>query len=258
MSEWVDSLDPNLISLILPTYNRDRFLLSSLENIVRAQTVLSSPAKLEVIIVNDCSTQVTDMIISEFSELNIIHIKLPKNSGTVCIPRNIGISWANGRILAPTDDDCLVNPCKFEELFKLLNTRDDNVMAYGERDTYHSDKHGDFHLVNKSHTAHYQNMPHKKDVGIDNGQFIYRTDVYNTIDPSFSINACDWYTYSSFADLGNFAYTNQSVCSYLWHGGNISIRPAANRLNPLSILPDFLPYFKKGPYLDRCKSLCGS
>lgn len=253
MSEWIDSLDSNLISVILPTYNRPQFLRASLHHIYSSQL---SNCELEIIIVDDGSTEDNLSVIFDYDKLlNIYYIKLDQNSQTVCVPRNIGISWANGRIIAPTDDDCFVLPNKFNNLFNKLNEDLANIMAFGNREVYHIDNNGDFNLSSVVDCAHFQNLPYKRDVGLDNGQFIYRTDVYNSIDPIFSINACDWYTYSSFHHLGNFAHINESVCQYLWHGKNISLNGASCRKNPLTVLPNYLSYFREGPYLDKCRSI---
>lgn len=253
MDEWVNSLDPNLISIILPTYNRPKFLKSSLDNICN---VVKSNFEIEVIIIDDGSTINNIDVISAYAHLlDIFFIRLNHNSKTVCIPRNIGISWASGRIIAPTDDDCLVTPNKFSSLFSKLNEDPANIMAYGNREVYHVDSNGDFHLSEIVRCPRYQNKQFQTALGIDNGQFIYRADVYKSINPVFSINACDWHTYSSFAHLGNFGYVDESVCQYLWHGKNTSLTGAPNRQKPFSIIQHYLKYFKEGPYLDKCRSI---
>ena len=165
-------------------------------------------------------------------------IRLPKNSGTVTIPRNIGISYATGEYIAHVDDDVFCLPNKFGALSKALNDNPNSVMAYGNRIV--KNLNGTFSEGGSPH-----HVLNKQDLGIDGGQFIYRANVYDSILPNFSINACDWHTYSKFAHLGDFTYVNETVCIYNWHGGNISLIPKAKRPDPLTILPEFLGYFNK-------------
>ena len=72
------------VSVIIPTYNRFKYLLNAIKS-VKQQTY----PNIEIIVVNDCSTQedyYTFDFKKEFEEFYIIH--LPKNSrktfGNVC------------------------------------------------------------------------------------------------------------------------------------------------------------------------------
>jgi glycosyltransferase involved in cell wall biosynthesis len=252
MEDWINSLDLNLISVVLPTYNRPTYLKSGLACIEKAAANLSSGRSLEVIVVDDCSDQLALDTINEFSsKLTIKLVRLFPNSGTVCIPRNIGISYIGGRTIAPVDDDCLCMPNKFEDLFSKLWSYPKNLLAYGGRENYNYDGtdyiYGGYFPCNRAEQD-------KKEVGLDNGQFLYKADVYRWVKPSFSINACDWHTYSSFADYGNFVNVGKPVCQYIWHGSNISLTPAHRRTDPISKLPNYLSYFKDGPFKNACKS----
>lgn len=257
LKHWAESLDKDIISIIVPTYNRSNFLgplLKTLNNCILHE-------KFDVIIIDDGSDDyhggVNARLFNEY-ELdnpfkNIRYIKLDKNSGTVTIPRNIGISYALGRNIAPTDDDCLPKTRKFEQLISLLWEKDNNILAFGDREEYQADTNGDF--------AHYRTIDcsrfteTKMTVGLDNGQFIYKADAYQWAPPQFPINACDWELYSRFASYGDFVYCGQPVCKYLWHGGNISRISKAARVNPLSKLEYYIPYFNEGPFKDGCESL---
>lgn len=240
MDEWIDSLDKDIISVVIPTFNRIDFLVHQLNKLNNVEY----REKLEIIVVSDGGDYNTnDIKISEFSRaLKVKHVYYQNNSGTVCIPRNIGISHISGRTIAPVDDDVICAKTKFSKLYGPLWEKDDVLMAYGDRLDFDG-------LSVKIKSASNQKP---KSVGLDNGQFIYKADVYRYIKPVFSINACDWYTYSSFADFGKFVYVNEIVCQYNWHGNNISLIPESQRTNPLIKLPNYLQYFKDGPFKDEC------
>lgn len=238
--EWIDSLNKDIISVVIPTFNRPEFLIMQLTSLA----ITYSADKLEIIVVSDGGDCERNDNIIKNSHLNIKHIYYPENSGTVCIPRNIGISHISGRTIAPVDDDVICSTNKFNVLYEALWDKDnpDTIMSYGDRIT----------VMNNTMRVVSAANQNPKEVGLDNGQFIYKADVYKYIKPVFSINACDWYTYSSFADFGKFSYVNQTVCIYHWHGNNISLIPESKRLKPLSVLPKYLQYFKDGPFKNEC------
>ncbi len=255
INQWIDSLNKDIISVIIPTYNRHKYFACCLRSLAACEMA----EKLEIIVVEDGSDDfnfsanknLIDAYIN--CDMDIKYIRLSENTGTVSIPRNIGISHASGRTIAPTDDDCFPSPKKFQ-LFNDLWTNEKNVLAFGNREEYSCTLDGDV-FPNPIHAEqkfpHYATT-HKKEVGLDNGQFIYKTDVYKDIKPVFAINACDWELYKNIADLGDFVYRDFVVSKYLWHHTNISRTPKHRRVNPLAVLPNFLEYFKPNEFTDAC------
>lgn len=256
MKSWVESLDPNIISVIIPTFNRENFLSACIESLKKSDKAL----QLDIIVIDDKSDdynaanniKICDNAKQSGAFYNVRLIQLHENTGTVSIPRNIGISHAVGRTIAPTDDDCMPRNKKFD-LFPLLWEKESTVLAYGDRDEYSLDINGDFQFYRTVKCSQYVND--KKSVGIDNGQFIYKADNYINVPPIFPINACDWELYSRFAEYGDFAYLPLSVCRYYWHNTNISRIPKNMRVNPLKVLPKFMDYFKDGEFKNACASL---
>lgn len=227
------------ISVILPTCNRPKLLESCLLSLYE-QTFKN----FEVIVVDDGSNEYeanfNKMICEVYKklDLNIKYIKLHKNSGTVSIPRNIGIAMASGELIAPVDDDCWCLPNKFEDLAELMG--ENIVLAYGERVDCEM-KNGKLYIGNTSNTYYLQH--NKTGLGVDNGQFIYKSDKYDLLGPIFPINACDWETYKLIAKYGDFAYTSEVVCKYIWHENNSSRTPKEKRVDPIKVLGEFKEYF---------------
>ena len=92
------------ISIISPIFNRERFILTFLLSI-QHQNFFG----LEIILVDDCSTDETINIIDYYKnkDKRIILIKNKKNRGTL-ISRNIGILFSKGKyIILPDPDDIL-------------------------------------------------------------------------------------------------------------------------------------------------------
>lgn len=105
------------VSVIIPTYNRFQSLLHAIESVI-AQTYKN----IEIIIVNDCSTQeeyYTFPFTEKYPTCKIIHLE--ENSRTIYgYPcgghvRNIGIKQSSGDYIAFLDDDDSWLPTKIEK-----------------------------------------------------------------------------------------------------------------------------------------------
>lgn len=97
---------PYIISIIIPVYNMEKYIHSTLNSVIN-QTI--GFENLEVIMVNDCSTDKCGEIINKYASNyeNFKAISLPENSGSAGKPRNIGMESATGKYLMFLDhDDC--------------------------------------------------------------------------------------------------------------------------------------------------------
>jgi glycosyltransferase involved in cell wall biosynthesis len=102
-----------LVSVILPTYNRKHLLKETIES------VLSQTYKdLEVIVVDDGSTDNTEHFISNFNDERITYIK--QDHRGVSSARNKGIENAKGEYIAFLDSDDKWLPSKIEEQLKVF------------------------------------------------------------------------------------------------------------------------------------------
>jgi len=108
------------VSVIVPTYNRFKFLLNAIKSI-KEQTY----AEIEIIVINDCSTE-KDYYEYDWKKNNIIIVHLEKNSkeifGYACagFVRNKGIEISSGKYIAFCDDDDIWFPKKIELQIKAM------------------------------------------------------------------------------------------------------------------------------------------
>lgn len=108
-----------LVSVIIPTYNRAHCIKRSIDSVL-SQTY----SNVEVIIVDDCSTDDTKTIVSSYTDQRIRYVKLDKNSGA-CAARNKGIDIALGEFVAFQDSDDVWHQDKLE---KQLNIFKNNIV----------------------------------------------------------------------------------------------------------------------------------
>lgn len=117
-----------MISVIIPSYNREKLIKKSVESVL-AQTY----GNIEVIIVDDCSTDSTETVAKSINDARVRYIKLEKNSGA-CIARNVGIDNARGKYIAFHDSDDTWRKNKLEiEMSALIENNADVVFSSFER-----------------------------------------------------------------------------------------------------------------------------
>ena len=95
------------VSVIIPSYNYGRFIKEAIDSAL-GQTY----APLEVVVVDDGSTDDTSAVVAEFGEL-VRYIK-QENAG-VCAARNRGVAESGGELIAFLDADDIWEPTKLEK-----------------------------------------------------------------------------------------------------------------------------------------------
>lgn len=91
----------NKISVIMPAYNASKYIGKAIISVIK-----QNYSNLELIIIDDCSSDNTSEIIQQFQKNyeNIVYIKMENNSG-VAKTRNKGLSIASGQYIAFLDSD---------------------------------------------------------------------------------------------------------------------------------------------------------
>lgn len=92
------------ISIIIPSYNRSLLTAEAVESVLSQQL-----ADIEIIVVDDGSTDDTSVILSPFAKQKIIKYIYQKNGGESAA-RNRGIQEAHGKYIAFLDSDDLLTP----------------------------------------------------------------------------------------------------------------------------------------------------
>ena len=106
-----------MISVIIPTYNRRELLLRAIDSVLH-QTC----ADIEVIVVDDASTDGTQTAVLELHDERVRYVRQSENAGA-CAARNRGVDMARGEYIAFQDSDDVFHPEKLEkQLAYLLET----------------------------------------------------------------------------------------------------------------------------------------
>lgn len=113
-----------MVSIIIPTYNRKDSILNSIRSVLN-QTYL----ELEVIVVDDCSTDGTDKVVETIKDERVKYVKCDKNRG-VATARNVGIENAGGEFIAFNDSDDIWRENKLELQMEELERHPEYGMVY--------------------------------------------------------------------------------------------------------------------------------
>lgn len=131
------------ISVILPAYNAEATLQTAVESILHPDA-----PELEVIIVDDGSTdrtaQVCHALSTQHPNLHVIH---QKNAG-ICAARNRGLSIASGRYIAFCDDDDVFLPGGLALLWQTAEQAEADLVR------------GGYELLRQAADGSYHTQPH--------------------------------------------------------------------------------------------------
>lgn len=109
-----------LVSVIVPAYNMEQYIAETLDSILR-----STYENIEVIVIDDGSTDATISIVEEFIKReNRIRLFKQKNSGP-SRARNNGIQNSHGQYILPVDSDDLISPSFIADAVEAIKSDND-------------------------------------------------------------------------------------------------------------------------------------
>jgi glycosyltransferase involved in cell wall biosynthesis len=129
-----------LVSVVMPVYNAEKYLQLTLDSVIGQDY-----PNLEIVIVNDGSTDNSKNIILEYKEPRIRYFENPKNCGIVKT-RNRGLEEARGKYIAVMDSDDIALPDRIKIQVEFLEKNP----SYGMCGTWFQTIDGDGNLLKKA------------------------------------------------------------------------------------------------------------
>ena len=114
----------NRVSVIIPTYNRADKIGKSIQSVLD-----QTHRDLELIVVDDCSTDDTEEVIKSIADDRVRYFKMPQNGGAAAA-RNAGARMAGSEILAFQDSDDVWRAEKIEKQLRYWEAHRDYSMIY--------------------------------------------------------------------------------------------------------------------------------
>jgi glycosyltransferase involved in cell wall biosynthesis len=112
----MDNVNKPLVSIVFTSYNHKEYLKQALDSLVN-QTY----SNLEIIIIDDCSTDGSQEVLKEYAHLPNINLKLQtQNSGSYVKASNLGASYATGEYILFAQCDDFAEASQIEVLLKIF------------------------------------------------------------------------------------------------------------------------------------------
>ena len=236
------------ISIVIPIYNSEKYLEECIESIIK-QTYKN----LEIILVNDGSTDNSAKICVEYSKKDTRIVFVNKENSGVSDTRNSGIAKVSGKYLMFVDSDDILNNGYIEETYKYLIEKNLDLCKTGMTILTESAKQ------EKKFTNHFQILE-KEEIynSILTGNFfnssctcLYKTEIINANNICFNINIkygedLDFFT-NYIENCNNIGYIPN--CGYLYRLNENSVSVDTKVSSRLKYCEDNIEIYHK--FFDR-------
>lgn len=205
----------DLISIVLPVYNGEKYLHESIESII-SQTYKN----WELLILDDCSTDRSSQIAQEYAQKDA-RIRYFRNDSNLQLPRNLnkGFSLAKGQYLTWTSDDNRYKSEALERMYMALKEHSDAQFVFAScRIIDGNGKEIEYIMVNESSK--------KRLVGMDSvgACFMYTRKAYEAVgeyDPNFTLVEDFDYWQRIYTKFGAVTISD-ILYEYRWHDGALT------------------------------------
>lgn len=205
-----------LVSIVLPTYNGERFLADSIESVIN-QTYKN----WELIIINDCSIDKTLEIAQAYAAKDE-RIKVYSNNKNLKIPKslNYGFSMAKGEYFTWTSDDNIYKPEAIEYMVDFLQKNKNIDMVTCKNDFINEDK-----TLNKKNMDFMERTQFELWKRCNIGAcFMYTRDIALKVGGYSEAMFCaeDYDYWYRIAIEGNIAYSDENLYLYRINSQSLS------------------------------------
>lgn len=228
-----------LVSVIVPVYNVQDYIEKCLDSLAN-QTL----EQLEVIVVDDGSTDKTSSVVDEYqkkypTKFKVIH---KKNEG-VSIARNIGLEKATGEYIGFLDSDDWVNLDMYEKLYKKACENDNDIVACDTLAIYPDKKV----LIesNINETSKIEDLMINAYAVIWNK--IYKKELIDGIKFKEKMNFCEdvQFLYMVYPKIKKIGVIHEALHNYLQRVGSLTYTYNEKLYQLIDSLDDIVNYYKE-------------
>ncbi len=234
-----------LVSVIVPVYNVQDYIEKCLDSLVN-QTL----KQLEVIVVDDGSTDRTSLIVDDYQKkynamIKVIH---KKNEG-VSIARNVGLESATGEYIGFLDSDDWVNFDMYEKLYQKAIKDNCDIVACDTLAIYPDKK-----ILIESHineTSTIKDLMLKAYAVIWNK--IYKREIIKGIDFKAGMTFCEdvRFLYMLYPRIKKIGSIHESLHNYLQRSGSLTYTYDKKLYQLIDSLDDIVSYYKKNSLYEK-------
>lgn len=193
------------VSIIVAAYNVEKYIKKCIESLL-----LQTLKEIQIVIVNDGSTDKTEEIISKFDDNRIIYLK--KENGGLSDARNFGLKHISGEYLTFVDGDDFCEPQMYELLYEKAKCDNLDFVECG----YYKD-FGEYTMTKLSDKSITRKLPYypsgqwnkliKATIVLNNSLLFMKNVWYE--DYNFNIKLCPYLNKIGFVDLPLYHYVQR-------------------------------------------------
>lgn len=216
-------MEPPELSIIVNAYNTERYIAACLRSIF----TLEEAPTMEVIVIDDCSTDGTEQVVRSFDDPRLIYLRNEVNLNAAASV-NIAMARARGRYIARIDSDDEYCPQYLKRTLPVLRENPNVGLVYG--DVAFMDEDGRFNGGTAEVASRRQGrpaitrelVPLMYDNFIPAATMIARREAWGDVLPvPAGRNFCDWYWTLNMARKWDFAFVDEVLANYRLHPGNM-------------------------------------
>ena len=165
------------LTVIIPAYNVDNYIERCIKSVCN-----QTEKEIEIIVVNDGSTDKTKEIVEELQKNDRRIILVNKENGGLSSARNAGIDLAIGRYICHLDGDDWIEPTAYEKMLNLAERENLDIVIsdyYDDFDNGKIEEHFDVKLESKIYSGNDYLKKYFMGEGVSAiWNKIYKTDLY--------------------------------------------------------------------------------
>ena len=234
----------DLISLVIPVYNVDRFLDRCVQSIVN-----QSYDNLEIILVDDGSTDKSGVLCDkwarEYHNIIVIH----KENGGLSSARNAGIEVAHGKYISFIDSDDFLLDDAISYLYNIIGENDIAIGNYIETDGDSIEAPNASYSVKQITGREALQLLFTKDTvqAVTSWAKLYKSILFQNIRYTEGmLHEDEATTYKLYYSCNRIVISDKPVYAYFQNRESISRRPSKKNFTDLEvILKDQISFFTK-------------
>lgn len=237
------------VSVIVPVYNVELYLEKCLDSLVN-QTI----DNIEIIVVNDGSTDNSQNIINEYSEKYPQKIRgYIKKNGGLSDARNFGINKATGQYIGFVDSDDYVEKDMFEKMYNKAITKNFDVVVCDVNCKTDSDEQHISSLVEKDLTDSADIKKQMINIYPVAWNKIYKKNLFNN---GVKFKTKIWYEdvdflYKLFPYITSIGVVKEPLINYIQRTGTISKTFDKRLYNYIDNWNGIIEFYKSNKFYDK-------
>ncbi len=216
-------MEPPELSIVVNAYNTERYIAACLRSIF----ALEEAPTMEVIVIDDCSTDGTEHVVRSFDDPRLIYLRNEVNLNAAASV-NIAMAKARGRFIARIDSDDEYRPQFLRLTLPILRENPNVGLIYG--DVAFMDEDGSLNGGTAEVASRRQGRPSiarelvplMYENFIPAATMIARREAWADAFPvPAGRNFCDWFWTLNMARRWDFGFVDEVLSNYRLHPGNM-------------------------------------